>query len=268
MYAKTMWNKQRYCGQLQNHVRIQNFRRSNWEITMLGKSAYFFVVPWHVRSCQEMCRTILCVGEQKRLNNSTKYQLLALTTTTSKKKNWNPWENCQKYALKLFWHVYTWHVLDDLKFYGQWISLHDRLQNGPRPVSSTSGGTLCVSGSHPFVPISWMCKKQTAVSHSSTESEIISLDTGLRLDGLPGLPALGLWHLIVSKKTEATTYDRSRRPDKTSFLGNDTNQFGPQNPNQIHRHRKPSCWHFNQRSRGNSSRRNRAIRKVRRNTSW
>ena len=42
---------------------------------------------------------------------------------------------------------------------------------------STSGGTLCVFGSHTFVPISWMCKKQTAVSHSSTESEIISLDT-------------------------------------------------------------------------------------------
>ena len=31
---------------------------------------------------------------------------------------------------------------------------------------STSGGTLCVFGSHTFVPISWMCKKQTAVSHS------------------------------------------------------------------------------------------------------
>ena len=27
-----------------------------------------------------------------------------------------------------------------------------------------------------FVPISWMCKKQTAVPHSSAESEIISLD--------------------------------------------------------------------------------------------
>ena len=49
--------------------------------------------------------------------------------------------------------------------------------------------------SHTFVPISWMCKKQTAVSHSSTESEIKSLDTGLRLDGLP---ALELWDLIVS----------------------------------------------------------------------
>ena len=50
-------------------------------------------------------------------------------------------------------------------------------------------------GNHTFVPISWMCKKQTAVSHSSTESEIISFDTGLRLDGLP---ALELWDLIVS----------------------------------------------------------------------
>ena len=59
---------------------------------------------------------------------------------------------------------------------------------------STSGGTLCIFGSHTFVPISWMCKKQTSVSHSSTESEIISLDTGLRLDGLP---ALELWDLIV-----------------------------------------------------------------------
>ena len=43
-------------------------------------------------------------------------------------------------------------------------------------------------------PISWMCKKRTSVSHSSTESEIISLDAGLRLDGIP---ALDLWDLIV-----------------------------------------------------------------------
>ena len=50
-------------------------------------------------------------------------------------------------------------------------------------------------GSHTFVPISWMCKKEAAVSHSSTESEMISLDTGLRLDGLS---ALELWDLIVS----------------------------------------------------------------------
>ena len=59
----------------------------------------------------------------------------------------------------------------------------------------TSGGTLCIFRSHTFVPISWMCKKQTSVSHSSTESEIISLDAGLRLDGIP---ALDLWDLIIA----------------------------------------------------------------------
>ena len=60
---------------------------------------------------------------------------------------------------------------------------------------SASGGTLCVLGSHTFVPTSWMCKKQTSVSHSSTESEISPFDAGLRLDGIP---ALDLWDLIVA----------------------------------------------------------------------
>ena len=60
---------------------------------------------------------------------------------------------------------------------------------------STSGGTLCIVGSHTFVPISWMCKKQTSVSRSSTESEVISLDAGLRLDGTLELVS---WDLIVT----------------------------------------------------------------------
>ena len=78
---------------------------------------------------------------------------------------------------------------------------------------STSGGTLCVFGSHTFVPISWMCKKQTAVSHCSRESEIISLDTGLRLDGLL---ALELWDLIVSILENV-----SRVSDRSGQLDND-----------------------------------------------
>ena len=91
---------------------------------------------------------------------------------------------------------------------------------------STSGGTLCVFGSHTFVPISWMCKKQTAVSHSSTESEIISLDTGLRLDGIP---ALDLWDLIVSVLGYTIqTPERPRRPvvtDKNQRSQGMTNVF-------------------------------------------
>ena len=66
-------------------------------------------------------------------------------------------------------------------------------------------------GSHTFVPISWMCKKQTAVSHSSTESEIISMDIGLRLDGLR---ALELWDLIVSVFGNVSRVsDGSGKPD-------------------------------------------------------
>ena len=76
---------------------------------------------------------------------------------------------------------------------------------------STSGGRLCIFGSHTFVPVSWMCKKQTAVSHSSTESESISLDTGLRLDGLP---ALELWDLIVSVLGNVSSVsDRTGKPE-------------------------------------------------------
>ena len=59
---------------------------------------------------------------------------------------------------------------------------------------STSGGLMCMFGSHTFVPTSWMCRKQTSVSHSSTEAEVISLDAGLRMDGIP---ALDLWDWVI-----------------------------------------------------------------------
>ena len=49
----------------------------------------------------------------------------------------------------------------------------------------------CMFGSHTFVPISWMCEKQTSLSHSSTESVIISLDAGLRLDGITAFAFMG-----------------------------------------------------------------------------
>ena len=72
----------------------------------------------------------------RRRNNSTRYLLPASMTTTSKKKKQNLLDNCQKYLLKLVWNACTWHVLEDLIFYGQWTNLHDRLQNGPRLVTN------------------------------------------------------------------------------------------------------------------------------------
>ena len=63
-----------------------------------------------------------------------------------------------------------------------------RIQNRPQEEN------LWIFGSHTFVPISWMCKKQTSVSHSSTEAEVISLDAGLRMDRIS---ALDLWDLVI-----------------------------------------------------------------------
>ena len=41
---RQMRNKQRYCGQLQNHVRIANFSGESGKITIPSKSSYFFMV--------------------------------------------------------------------------------------------------------------------------------------------------------------------------------------------------------------------------------
>ena len=67
-----------------------------------------------------------------------------------------------------------------------------------------------------------MCKKQTSVSHSSTESDIISMETGLRLDGLP---ALELWDLIVSL-LEACLKFQTERGDLLMSLRNIKNLKG------------------------------------------
>ena len=85
--------------------------------------------------------------QTRRLNNSTKYLLHASMTTTSKKK-WNLVENCHKYALKLFWHAYNWQEFDDLKFYGQRISLHDQSKNGPKPVTNAWIGWFHIFSIH------------------------------------------------------------------------------------------------------------------------
>ena len=134
MYSKTMWNKQRYCWQLQNHVWIQNFCRSNWKITMLGKSAYLFVVLWHARSCQEM------VERYCELAKRTTQQLYKVSTPCIDDHHFKEEELksvgelskvCSQIVLKCFF----WHVLEDLIFYGQWTDWHDRSQNGPNLVT-------------------------------------------------------------------------------------------------------------------------------------
>ena len=75
-----------------------------------------------------------------------------------------------------------------------------------RDSESTSGGVLCVFGTLTFGPISWMSKQQTAVSHISAESEIISLDASLRMDGVP---APQFWKCVL--ETGICQFERHKR---------------------------------------------------------
>ena len=59
---------------------------------------------------------------------------------------------------------------------------------------STSGGLIVIYGPHTFAPVTAICKRQGFVSHSSTESEIISLEHGMRTEGLP---MLALWDTVL-----------------------------------------------------------------------
>ena len=54
---------------------------------------------------------------------------------------------------------------------------------------------LCLMGSKTFVPLTWICKKQTSVSHSSSEAEVVALDAGVRLEGIP---ALAFWDEVLN----------------------------------------------------------------------
>ena len=58
-----------------------------------------------------------------------------------------------------------------------------------------------------------MCKKQISVSDSSTESEIISLDAGSRLDGTPALDLCDLIVAVLHGNTYQSNQER-RDPHK------------------------------------------------------
>ena len=97
---------------------------------------------------------------------------------------------------------------------------------------------LCVFGSHTFVPRSWMCKKQTSASHSSTEAEVISLDAGFRTDGSP---ALDLWSLVIEachSSPNQTNKTKNCKRATEKLVGNSSitlaiNKFQPRTPISI-----------------------------------
>ena len=86
-------------------------------------------------------------------------------------------------------------------------------------------------GSRTFVTKSWMCKKQTSLSHSSTESEIVSLDAGLRKNGIT---ALDFWDVVMEVLPSSIYKKSSILGAAASCLRNiNTKLTGNQNVDQV-----------------------------------
>ena len=89
MHSKTLWNKQKYCGQLQNHVVNHEFPRRGSRNYHFLKIFVFLhgLLIW--RAMQRDVWKDIVSWQRRRLSNSTEYLLHASMTTTSKRKNWN-----------------------------------------------------------------------------------------------------------------------------------------------------------------------------------
>ena len=68
------------------------------------------------------------------------------------------------------------------------------LASDPEDSVSTSGAYFAAVARYTHVPIAQRSKKQTCVSHSTPEAELVSADHGLRTIGLP---ALDLWECLL-----------------------------------------------------------------------
>ena len=52
---------------------------------------------------------------------------------------------------------------------------------------STTGGMLALIGPNTFSPLDVMCKKQTGISHSTNEAQVIALDITVRSIAIPAI---------------------------------------------------------------------------------
>ena len=64
---------------------------------------------------------------------------------------------------------------------------------GEYDAKSTTGCALFLVGPNTYYPINAFSKKQTSITMSSTESEVVSANQGVRAQGLP---TLSLWYFL------------------------------------------------------------------------
>ena len=82
---------------------------------------------------------------------------------------------------------------------------------------STTGAVLVLTGPNDtFMPLAWICKKQTATSRSTTEAEIVALAFALFSEALP---TIGLWELILGRPVKLVIMEDNEATIKIAKAG-------------------------------------------------
>ena len=97
--------------------------------------------------------------------------------------------------------------------------------------------------SHTFVLTSWMYKKQTSVSHSSTETEVISFDTGSRMDWIPVSRSLAFTDWEISLHAKPNQQNQKCKRATEELVGNSSTKHSKTNSNHEHQPRSFVTFH-------------------------
>ena len=85
---------------------------------------------------------------------------------------------------------------------------------------STSGVFLCLMGPQTFVPIAAYCRKQTSVSKSTPEAEVVALHDGLTKQEIPGLV---LWEEVKGQSVNLTVAEDNQAAVRIIISGKNPN---------------------------------------------
>ena len=129
-----------------------------------------------------------------------RYELLwPLCSVARNVTKWTRADDKRLYRLICYLHHTPTHTLesfcgDDAKDCHVMLYTDADFAGDTRGSKSTSGSYIAIVGPNTFAPVVAQCKKQTCVSHSSTESEIVACEYAVRTEGLQ---VLTFWEHVV-----------------------------------------------------------------------
>ena len=145
-----------------------------------------------------VCHSASCVTKWNRQNDVDLYRLICYINTTLDFMQVS-WLGDTKDELRM-------QIFADADFAGD-----------PRTQRSTSGVVLAVVAPYTRCLLSAASRRQTCVSHSTPEAEIVAADLALRTEAIPAIP---LWERLLGRKIDVDFMEDNEAVVKICRSGN------------------------------------------------